>query len=192
MVKLTPDEFKEIIDNFDEFMAENGYLTIEATAERVYICVTSMYILLQNGKVPGVITVGKKKYIPITWKRGPYKNVPDGYLTIDDMAKKWSCTGGAIRQMIYDGRFKDYITIGRKMYINENAEYPRGRIVQNTPEGYMTIREAAKKFGCTDSTVRVKMYRGELSGDDVLCVGHRYYVSKNATIKLKKKGGAAS
>lgn len=187
MVKISDEDFKEIIDNFDEFMAEHGYLTIEETAKRVHVCETSMYILLHNGKVSGAIKVGKKRYIPVTWKRKAYRNAPEGYLTVDDTAKRWFCTGGAVRQMIYDGRLKDFVVIGKKMYVNENAEYPCGKIASNAPEGYMTIKEAAKKFECADTTIRIKIYRGELAGDDIIAVNGRYYVSRNASIEIKKK-----
>lgn len=192
MVKLSDSDFKDVIDNFDEFMDVHGYLTMEATAERVHISMASMYIMLQNNRVPGVIKIGKTKYIPKTWKRGAYKNVPEGYLTIDDTAKRWHCTSAAIRHMIYDGRLIDFLTIGKKHYIRDDLEYPCGKIESNAPEGYITVTQAATKFECTDSTIRTKIYRGELSGDDVIKINHRYYISDKAHIHIVRstKGAA--
>lgn len=62
---MTDNEFKEIVSDFDGFMEEHGYYTIDKTSEILGLAQVSVRQRVARGWYPEVVRIGRKTYIPI-------------------------------------------------------------------------------------------------------------------------------
>ena len=137
------------------------------------------------------------------------KPIPEGYIHLNDYAKAHNKTPKAVYSMVRKNRFLEnevhyhtWMTTGgahrTTPYILETAEYPGDRIrenyfgtkrimIENRPDGYITVSEFCKREDCGTYYVYNRINAGKIR--DVKMIGGHWYVPETLTIKEVYKYG---
>ena len=128
MVKLSDEEFMEIMSNFHEFMEEHGYVTIKEMADNVWYCTPSCirHMVHDCRLTDGVIHLNEKSFIrkdmPYPQKR-MVTDAPKGYVTVKECADRNGISEATIRTKIYHDRMpKDSIVrANNRWYVKDDT-----------------------------------------------------------------------
>ena len=102
---------------------------------------------------------------------------------ITELARKWGVSRRAVYNAAEDGRIPDAKFIDGRWYIPEDAENPIKRLV-TTKSGYISTKEAAKKWGAVKEAVCRAAKAGHIPGAEFIC--GRWHIPEDIENPMKK------
>lgn len=163
----------------------SGYITTRQFADREAVACSTVSNWIHCGELPGVIKVRGKFYIPETSVKPDHKKtsqtqIPDGYITIRQMAERSGKSIGAINNLVQKRKLTGVIRIDGRIYVPDSAVFPESKKRgpnADPPEGYITAAEYAKRRGISISAVSHSISRGSIVG--TIKVGNSRFIPEN-------------
>lgn len=183
-----PESYVGTINNIP-----SGYITTRQFADREEVSYSTVLKWIYDGKLPSVIKVGYRYYIPegsekqIEKKPRSNTEPPSGYITIKQMADRNGKPINTIRNLIRNGRLSGAIKICGRIYIPDSAVFPDRKkpgLNAEPPPGYITMTEYAKRRGISISAVSHSISRGRITG--TIKIGNQRFIPEDQEEVNKK------
>lgn len=112
MVRLSDEEFNEVMSNFNEFMELHGYTTVNDMADNVWFCTPScIRQMVHDCRLKeGIVHLNEKTFIKKDMQYPQKRMVtdaPPGFLTVKDYSNSSGVLEATIRTKIYNGRMPE-------------------------------------------------------------------------------------
>lgn len=146
-----------------------SYLNPAEAAEKLEIGYKSLLRLLKRGVLTGAIKVHRSWQIPLKAIE-EYKaslNIPEGYLTIAEIAEQLNLTELWVGRLIKRGTFAG-AKKHRGSWIVPSISVEEYIQSSSSPEGFLSFREAAEYLSIGESWIRKLVLREILSGVEVI------------------------
>ena len=146
-----------------------SYLNPAEAAEKLEIGYKSLLRLLKRGVLTGAIKVHRSWQIPLKAIE-EYKaslNIPEGYLTIAEIAEQLNLTELWVGRLIKRGTFAG-AKKHRGSWIVPSISVEEYIQSSSSPEGFLSFREAAEYLSVGESWIRKLVLREILSGVEVI------------------------
>ena len=154
-------------------------VNIAALARKWGVSRRVVYNALKDGRIPGAAFIDGKWYVPkdaenpirMLAKRKP------GYISTNEAAKKWGVDRSLVCAAAKAGRIPGAELIGSRWHIPAELENPLKMVIDPMP-GYISTREAAKKWGVPQTSVCNAAKEGRIPGAEYS--GNRWHIPEDA------------
>lgn len=151
------------VDNLKrQLESPEGYIPIKEVAKDLDISLHTLRSYIKDNKFPNTILRNQfEGYLISQSDLSAYKKsiaIPDGYLTVNQVAQKLSCHAETIRGHVRKGSFPNYIIGQKNEYLISVTDLQS--FEKQWPSklpGYLTIKETAERLDCHISTIRKYM-----------------------------------
>lgn len=145
------------------------YISVSKTAKKWGVSITSVRRAISKGLVPGAELIDGIWHIPED-AENPLKKViapKTGYISTTEAAKKWGIRQDSVCDAAKEGRIPGAEFIGGRWHIPESVSAPTNKKTERLP-GYMSITQAAEKWGTTPASVRRAISKGLVPGAELI------------------------
>jgi predicted site-specific integrase-resolvase len=163
-----------------------GYISVREAAEKWGITMESVRAAANEGRIPGAEYIGGRWHIPEALE-GPLNKKTErlpGYTSLRKTAEKWGVSWNIIYKAVTEGRSPGAEFIDGKWHIPEDLKNPLKMVMEPKP-GYISTREAAKKWDVPQTSVCRAAQKGRIPGAEY--IGGRWHIPESVETPLNAK-----
>ena len=169
-----------------ERVDEKEHTNIPELAKKLGVTQSVLYNALNEGRIPGAKLINGKWYVPQVVenpiKRQPTTNA--GYISTREAAEKWGVVKLSVQIAAKEGRIPGAKFINGRWHIPEDMDNPF-KIVMDVKPGYISVKEAATKWGVDQTVVRHAAKAGRIPGAEF--VGNRWHIPEDSECPIVRR-----